>query len=122
MKQVGLGLLVVIAIVGLLLMSPSESKAVPEYVETTGEPCAGCHISPAGGGLRTPRGMGWVAASKPAAVPSLEDALEILGVTLPAEPEAYLAPPEPRPAPETLRFHPAGQRSLPAGLRNYQGN
>jgi len=122
MKQVYTGLLLLGVILALSLISPARSRAMPEYAATVGEPCASCHISPAGGGLRTPRGMGWVAAGKPGQVPSLEEALKLLGVTLPTESDAYVAPPGPKPTPAPLSPQPAGQKLLPAWLRHYEGN
>lgn len=64
---VGLGL-----IVGVLLFAfrPS-ARALPEYMARTGEPCATCHVNPAGGGPLTARGSQWVAAGKPDKVPPL---------------------------------------------------
>ena len=56
------------------------TQALPEYAAQTGEPCASCHISPSGGGARTPRGQAWVGSGRQAAVPGLFEALEQLGV------------------------------------------
>ena len=61
------GLVFVVAL-ALVLVASQPTGALPEYSEQTGEPCAGCHISPSGGGLRTPRGQAWVASAKPGAV------------------------------------------------------
>jgi hypothetical protein len=35
--------------------------ARPEYAAATGQPCATCHVSPAGGGPRTPSGQAFMA-------------------------------------------------------------
>jgi hypothetical protein len=121
MKRVCIGLLVLGVFLGLSLLLLRQARAMPEYAATVSEPCATCHISPSGGGLRTPRGMGWVAAGKPGQVPTLEEALKLLGVTLPPESGAYTAPPGPQPTPAPLSSQPAGQ-NLPAWLRQHAGN
>jgi len=41
------------------------AHALPEYTTRTGEPCAACHVNPAGGGPRTTRGSLWIAAGRP---------------------------------------------------------
>lgn len=59
-------------ILGLLLFaSRSPVHAYPEYTNRTGQQCTTCHVSPAGGGPRTLRGLLWAAAGKPDVVPSL---------------------------------------------------
>jgi len=64
---IGLGV-----IVGLLIFAARPTAhALPEYATRTGEPCATCHVNPAGGGPRTVRGSLWVAAGKPDVVPPL---------------------------------------------------
>jgi mono/diheme cytochrome c family protein len=64
---IGLGVLV-----GLLVFaSRPTAHALPEYAARTGQPCATCHINPAGGGPRTMRGLLWVAQGKPDQVPPL---------------------------------------------------
>ncbi len=60
-----------LGLVGGWLMRARPAHALPEYAERTGEPCATCHINPAGGGPRTERGMLWVALGKPDTVPTL---------------------------------------------------
>src|SRR5512138_175160 len=56
--------------VGLLLFGAMpQAHALPEYGTRTGEPCATCHVNPAGGGPRTARGALWIAAGKPDKVP-----------------------------------------------------
>ncbi len=63
------------ALVGLLLFGfRPVAYALPEYATRTGEPCATCHVNPAGGGARTVRGSLWVAAGKPDVVPPLPGA------------------------------------------------
>jgi len=64
---IGLGVLV-----GLLVFaSRPTAHALPEYAARTGQPCATCHVNPAGGGPRTMRGLLWVAQGKPDQVPEL---------------------------------------------------
>jgi len=65
-------LLVVAGVVaGVLLFGQGTTRALPDYAARTGEPCATCHINPAGGGPRNQRGLLWVAAGKPDKVPPL---------------------------------------------------
>src|SRR5512135_258815 len=67
----GLGALVG-ALIGVLLFAfRPAAQALPEYATRTGEPCATCHVNPAGGGPRTVRGNLWIAAGKPDKVPAL---------------------------------------------------
>ncbi len=111
---------VVLAMVLLIVAGPS--RAMPEYATNLGEPCATCHISPAGGGLRTARGLAWVAEEKPDAVPSIEEAMQILGVKATVNPADYTASPLPRPTPEALRqIEPAG-KNRHEWLSDYDGN
>jgi mono/diheme cytochrome c family protein len=64
---IGLG-----ALVGILIFAVRPAAhALPEYATRTGEPCATCHVNPAGGGPRTVRGSLWIAAGKPDKVPPL---------------------------------------------------
>jgi len=64
---IGLGVLV-----GVLVFAAREPvHALPEYAVRTGQPCATCHVNPAGGGPRTLRGLLWVAQGKPDLVPPL---------------------------------------------------
>ncbi len=63
----GLGVLV-----GVLVFAAQQpAHALPEYAARTGQPCATCHVNPAGGGPRTLRGLLWVAQGKPDQVPLL---------------------------------------------------
>ena len=98
------------------------ANAMPEYATRTGEPCGTCHTSSAGGGLRSPRGQAWVAQTKPNAVPSLEEALKVLGVNITTNPADYLAPNTmpPAPAPLVTRFDKKLQ--LLERLLEYDGN
>jgi hypothetical protein len=112
--------IVLLAMVLLIVAGPS--RAMPEYATNLGEPCATCHISPAGGGLRTARGQAWVAEEKPGAVPLLEEAMLILGVRTTINPADYVAAPLPRPTPGPLRqIEPPG-RNRHEWLSDYKGN
>ncbi len=67
---IGLG-----ALIGVLFFAfRPVAHALPEYATRTGEPCATCHVNPAGGGPRTVRGNLWVAAGRPDKVPALPGA------------------------------------------------
>lgn len=77
-----------------LALPGRQAQALPEYSSQTGEPCATCHASPSGGGVRTPRGQAWVAQSKPGEVPDLVAALDALGVTLDVNEADYVLVPE----------------------------
>lgn len=114
--------LIVVVLLTILatLALAAPSNAMPEYATQLGEPCATCHISPAGGGLRTPRGMAWVAQEKPGAVPSQEDALKLLGVKTTLNPADYAAAPLPRPAALNREETPA--KNWHAWLSNHPGN
>ena len=58
--------------VGVLLFALRPAvHAFPEYATRTGEPCATCHVNPAGCGSRTMRGSLWIAAGRPDKVPPL---------------------------------------------------
>jgi mono/diheme cytochrome c family protein len=58
-------------LMGALIFGQRPTHALPDYAARTGEPCATCHINPAGGGPRNQRGLLWVAAGKPDKVPEL---------------------------------------------------
>lgn len=107
----------------LLLLPPQASgHALPEYAVQTGEPCSSCHISASGGGPRTPRGQAWVASSKPSAVPSLVDSLELLGVELNTDSAFFAnAGNEITPA-EPLPIKSGQGRRLFLWLSQYDGN
>ena len=55
------------------LMSTRTAAGMPDYAGRTGEPCATCHVNPAGGGRLNPRGQAWVAAGRPDKVPQLAE-------------------------------------------------
>jgi len=113
------GAIILLLLFALLTASVS---AMPEYATRVGEPCGTCHVSAAGGGLRTPRGQAWVAQERPGTVPSLEEALNILGVRLTANPADYAAPATPPlpPAPLTTRYE--RKMWLVEHLMGYKGN
>ena len=113
--------LLITIILGLTLTS-RPTQALPEYATQTGEPCATCHLSPSGGGLRTPRGQAWVGAGKPGTVPGLTEALELLGVHLEVDQSAYLAPTGPIPPAEPLRLKAGQAKALHDWLKDYEGN
>ena len=91
-RFVVLGVLVVLLAAFSALALTVPARALPEYSAQTGEPCATCHISPSGGGLRTPRGQAWVGSHRPGSVPALEDALALLGVHLTVNQADFVAP------------------------------
>jgi hypothetical protein len=111
---------VVVALVLLMIASPSH--AMPEYATQLGEPCATCHISPSGGGLRNPRGQAWVASDKPGTVPSMEEALKILGVKATVNPQDYVAAPLPRPTSQPLGQEESLPKDWHVWLSSYEGN
>ena len=116
-------LTVFIAIVTLVLLAIAiPSKAMPEYATQLGEPCATCHISPAGGGLRTARGQAWVAQEKPGAVPSIEESLILLGVRTTVVPADYAPALLPRPAPKALNAEESPNKNWREWLSSYEGN
>lgn len=68
-------------LVGLLVFAARPTAhALPEYAARTGQPCATCHVNPAGGGPRTMRGLLWVAQGKPDQVPALPGGEKKAGV------------------------------------------
>jgi hypothetical protein len=107
----------------ILALQPNATvQALPEYSAQVGEPCSSCHISPSGGGARTPRGQAWVAEMKPGVVPELRAALELLGVSLEIDESSYLPPIGEVPAAGPLTL-PAGQPAeLHTWLYSYEGN
>lgn len=112
-----------VLIVGFALLSrPTPVEALPEYAAQTGEPCASCHISPSGGGARTPRGQAWVGSGKPGSVPDLVQALEALGVHLEADLSAYTEAPSNVPPAAPLQLKPGQGTSIREWLVPYQGN
>ncbi len=117
---VGLALVVALA---LVMVVSQPTGALPEYSEQTGEPCAGCHISPSGGGLRTPRGQAWVGSGRPGVVPNLTDALALLGVRLTVDEADFVAPSDGVRTPlEPPAVIPTEAEALRSWLRMYAGN
>jgi cytochrome c5 len=64
----------------MLLWAALPAHAYPEYTDRTGEQCTACHVSPAGGGPRTLRGLLWIADGRPAEVPPLPGGGDTAGV------------------------------------------
>ncbi|MBI4789151.1 MAG: hypothetical protein HY782_19135 [Chloroflexi bacterium] len=106
----------------VLLCGAPPARAMPEYAARVGEPCASCHVSPAGGGLRNVRGQAWIASDKPALVPSTADALKALGLQLPADMSIYTDAPSSIPTPAPLRLRLDKYRPLLERLFDYEGN
>jgi len=107
----------------ILMVRPgSEVQALPEYSAQTGETCATCHISPSGGGARTPRGQAWIADGKPGAVLDLLAALELLGVNLDVDPAEYINVPEEISPAQPLDVEPGQSEALHQHLSEYPGN
>ncbi len=115
-------LLLAVFVVILLAATTPAVHALPEYAVQTGEPCATCHISPSGGGARTPRGLAWVAGGKLSAVPDLTQALEALGVHLQANPADYQATGGPAPAAQAPERQPGHREAYYQRLAEYGGN
>lgn len=127
-RRLLVGLVFVVAL-ALVLVAGQPTGALPEYSEQTGEPCAGCHISPSGGGLRTPRGQAWVGSGRPGVVPNLTDSLALLGVRLTVDEADFVAlsdevrlPPEAPEVPSEPAVIPAQAEELRSWLRTYAGN
>lgn len=114
--------LVIASVCLVALGGATRAEALPEYAVLTGEPCASCHISPSGGGLRTPRGTAWVAGGRPGAVPDLSAALDLLGVRLTADETAYETVPGTIPDAAPLSMKPASAEALRQWLSQYGGN
>ncbi|MGC8779816.1 MAG: hypothetical protein ACP5UQ_03035 [Anaerolineae bacterium] len=122
MKRLLLITVLIIIAMGLTLAVVPSTRALPEYSAQTGEPCATCHVSPSGGGLRTPRGQAWVGSGRPGVVPALADALAVLGVRLRTNAQDFVATPGvKRPAP-SLPTTSAQAEKVRAWLRAYEGN
>ncbi len=120
-RGVLVGLLVIISII-LLLSASQPTGALPEYSTQTGEPCASCHISPSGGGLRTPRGQAWVGSGRPGTVPALADALALLGVRLKVNSADFVAIPRTVTPAVPPTAAPVQVERVRAWLRSFEGN
>jgi hypothetical protein len=112
---------VLLAALAVFALAP-QARALPEYSTQTGEPCATCHISPSGGGLRTPRGQAWVGASRPGTVPALADALALLGVHLTVDEADFVAPPDAAQPIQAPAVVTAERAELRQWLNTYEGN
>lgn len=117
-----LGILLLVTALFLSFLPASTAQALPEYSAQTGEPCASCHISPSGGGPRGPRGLAWVASSKPGAVPDTLEALELLGVELTVDPAYFTVTDLEVQEPEALETTTGQDQPLYRWLRQYEGN
>jgi hypothetical protein len=116
---VAVAVLILAVVVVLALASPA--RALPEYSSQTGEPCATCHISPSGGGIRSPRGQAWLGSHRPGTVPALSDALALLGVHLTVSEADFVAPANAaRPASKPAA--PTAEPDLYRWLNSYEGN
>ena len=122
MRRLLLLLTLFFTIVLTLAFASQPTQALPEYSTQTGEPCATCHVSPSGGGLRTPRGQAWVAAGKSGTVPDLTESLELLGVHLEVDESAYVTGPESVPPAELLSLKPGQAGLIHEWLKDYEGN
>ena len=122
MKRAPLFLIALVGLGVVMMLSASTTQALPEYAAQTGEPCASCHISPSGGGARTPRGQAWVGAGKPGQVPALIEALDILGVKLTVNPADFKATAAGSAPAQPLQLKPAEAQNLFNRLRSYDGN
>ena len=123
MKRVWLFIILFIAcVIALAFISQPTTRALPEYAAQTGEPCASCHLSPSGGGPRTPRGQAWVAAKKPGAVPDVAESLELLGVHLDIDESAYTTVPESVPSAAPLAIETTQTQPIHNWLEGYEGN
>lgn len=122
MKRLLLFLTLFLTLVLTLAWTSQPTQALPEYSTQTGEPCATCHISPSGGGLRTPRGQAWVGAGKPGTVPRLSQSLELLGVHVQVDESDYLATSGPVPSAAPLSLKPGQSQIIHQWLKDYGGN
>jgi hypothetical protein len=110
-------------LLAVFLLWPSRGvQAVPEYSAQIGEPCSSCHVSPSGGGQRSPRGQAWVGAGKPGSVPDLLTSLDLLGVKLVIDPADYLAVPGLVSPAQPLGIEPGQAQFIHDWLKDYEGN
>jgi hypothetical protein len=65
-----------VASIVLALLFTSTATAIPQFTALTGNRCGACHVSPAGGGLRTV--TGWYARSDVSLIPASSPALSWL--------------------------------------------
>lgn len=114
--------LLLIALAVLVARPSSPAQALPEYSAQTGEPCASCHYSPSGGGVRTPRGQAWVGSGKPGIVPGLVESLELLGVHMEVDETDFLAPDADPAPPEPLPLTSGEAEAIYRQLQDYRGN
>lgn len=121
-RLIVLSAILIIIVWASLALTTQPTQALPEYSAQTGEPCGTCHLSPSGGGLRTPRGQAWVGADRPGQVPDLTGSLSLLGVHLEANESDYIAPATPIPPAAPLQFKAGQARKIHEWLRNYEGN
>lgn len=122
MNRLPLFMTILFAIALTLALTSRTSQALPEYSAQTGEPCASCHVSPSGGGIRTPRGQAWVGLGRPGNVPDLTEALEELGVHLKIDQHAFIIVPESIPPAKPLSIKPEQAEKLHNWLKDYPGN
>jgi hypothetical protein len=109
-------------LLAFLLWPVGGVQALPEYSAQTGEPCSTCHVSPSGGGSRTPRGQAWIAAEKPGTVPDLLSSLDLLGVDLDIDPADFTDVPDEIPPAQPLQLKAGQAESLYGHLSTYPGN
>src|SRR5512134_3695774 len=119
-RRIILAVLLITVCLAVAALTGEPGQALPEYAAQTGEPCGSCHISPSGGGLRSPRGQAWVGTGKPGEVPELTEALSILGVHLEVDERDYAAPTQPIPPAKPLHFKAGQAAQFHAWLRDYQ--
>ena len=112
----------IVIFLAIFAWSASDVSALPEYSAQTGEPCATCHISPSGGGPRSPRGQAWIADEKPGTVPDLLSSLELLGVSLDINPSDFNDVPDEIPPAQPLPYQQKQVEMLYQHLSAYSGN
>jgi mono/diheme cytochrome c family protein len=115
-------MVVLLAALAIALLPAEEASALPEYASQVGEPCSTCHISPSGGGSRTPRGQAWVGGGKPGEVPDLMASLELLGVHLEVDETDFTQVPDEVPPAQPLQTEPDQMKAIHDWLADYAGN
>lgn len=93
----------VVALLVLTLVRPIPAAALPDYAAKTGQPCATCHVNPAGGGARNSFGQRFEAipthSSDPAgAFAQAQAAAQPTATAAPAKPAATATPAPAAPA------------------------